>query len=489
MKPYGTIRFTRRTVAVAVAAGVTLCVALGMRCVLTRMQLLAAVLAGSAAWLLLWAAVTMAVGRIYCSTACPMGALMDAVARLRMAWERGARLRKGLRGVRPYRWRPPSVRGRYSVLAVVVLCMALGFSVVPAIMDPYSAYARMVVAVCRPLGVSLLSGALAAATLVAVAATAWRNGRYLCNTWCPVGSALSLVSRRSVWHMDVNTDLCVHCLRCVDACKAQCINPADMTVDTARCVVCFNCADVCEPGAMTFRRGQHRLVTPLMQRADAPRAAAPSLDAQAPSAPVRMDRRRFLKTGIVAAAAGAAAMAARRPVAAAHSAPWDPAPLQALNAPMPPGFVSRSGFLRRCTACGACVAACPTGVIRPSTREYGLQHAMAATMHYGASACLTDCAACTQVCAAGALVPLTLAEKRRFVVGKARIRLQNCLAYGRGKTCGRCARRCPTGAITMQMIDGRRGPVADLEKCIGCGRCVAACPSTPYKAIVIEGTD
>ncbi|MDE6136017.1 MAG: 4Fe-4S binding protein [Muribaculaceae bacterium] len=489
MKPYGGIRLTRRVVAVAVAAGVTLCVAAGMRCALTRMQLLPAVLAGSAAWLLLWATATMALGRIYCSTACPMGALMDGVARLRMAWERGRVRRNGVRGVRPYRWRAASVGGRYSLLAIVVLCMALGFSVVPAVTDPYSAYARMVVAACRPLGVSLLSAVVAVATLVAVVSTAWRNGRFLCNTWCPVGSALSLVSRHSVWHMDVDTDLCVHCLKCVDACKAQCINPADMTVDTARCVVCFNCADVCEPGAMTFRRGQHRLVTPLMQRAEAPSAAAPSLDTQVAGEPVRMDRRRFLKTGIVAAAAGAAAVAGRASCASRRTEPWDPAPLKALNAPMPPGFVSRSGFLRRCTACGACVAACPTGVIRPSTRSYGLLHAMAATMDYGSGACLTDCTACTQVCAAGALVPLTLSEKRRFVVGKARIRLQNCLAYGRGKACGRCARRCPSGAISMRAIDGRRGPVADLEKCIGCGQCVAACPSTPYKAIVIEGTD
>lgn len=487
MRLYGGIRLTRRVVAVAVAAGVTLCVAAGVRCALTRMQLLPAVLAGSAAWVLLWAVATMALGRIYCSTACPMGALMDGVARLRMAWERVRR--DGPRGVRPYRWRPASVRGRYSVLAVVVLCMVLGFGVAASLTDPYSAYARMVVGVCRPLGVSLLSAAVAVATLVAVASTAWRNGRYLCNTWCPVGSALSLVSRRSVWHMDVNTDLCVRCRKCVDVCKAQCINPDDMTVDTARCVTCFNCADVCKPGAMTFRRGQHRLATPLMQRADAPRAAAPSLDAQSPGAPVRMDRRRFLKTGVVAAAAGAAAMAGRAACPPRRAVAWDPAPLKALNAPMPPGFVSRSGFLRRCTGCGACVAACPTGVIRPSTREYGLLHAMAATMDFGASACLTDCAACTQVCAAGALVPLTLSEKRRFVVGKARIRLQNCLAYGRGKACGRCARRCPTGAITMQVIDGRRGPVAALDKCIGCGQCVAACPSTPYKAIVIEGTD
>ena len=379
-KQYHRIRVARQWVGAAIALAVTAAVALGARCVATRMQLFPAIMAGSAVWLGLWSVATLLLGRIYCSTACPMGTLMDVAARLRIALER----RRRGRATR-YRYEAPSLRGRYSVLAVTGICVALGFTILPSLLDPYSAYARIVAAArCavvspagRAAGIGIASAVVALATLGVVAAVAWRRGRHICTTWCPIGSTLGLVSRYSLYHADVNTDLCVRCSRCADVCKASCIDPADMTVDTSRCVVCFDCMDVC-----------------------------------------------------------------------------------------------------------------PTGVLRPSTREFGLGHTLQPVMDYSAAACATDCNRCTQVCPSGAIMPLTLGEKRRFVIGKARIRLQNCLAYGRGETCGRCARRCPYGALTMTVFsDGRRGPQLDLTKCTGCGQCETVCPSEPYKAIVIEGTD
>lgn len=484
-KQYHRIRVARQCVGAAIALAVTAAVALGARCVATRMQLFPAIMAGSAVWLGLWSVATLLLGRIYCSTACPMGTLMDVAARLRMALER----RRRGRATR-YRYEAPSLRGRYSVLAVTGICVALGFTILPSLLDPYSAYARIVAAArCavvssagRAAGIGIASAVVALATLGVVAAVAWRRGRHICTAWCPIGSTLGLVSRYSLYHADVNTDMCVRCSRCADVCKASCIDPADMTVDTSRCVVCFDCMDVCPTGAITYRRDRHRLTTPLLQPTRP--AATAGYSKNAASQPVRMDRRSFLRLGIVVAAATATGRLA------ASDPAWAPRPLKALNAPLPPGFASRNAYLRRCTACAACVAACPTGVLRPSTREFGLGHTLQPVMDYSAAACATDCNRCTQVCPSGAIMPLTLGEKRRFVIGKARIRLQNCLAYGRGETCGRCARRCPYGALTMTVFsDGRRGPQLDLTKCTGCGQCETVCPSEPYKAIVIEGTD
>lgn len=433
------------------------------------MQLFPAIMAGSIAWLALWVAVTLLFGRIYCSTACPMGALIDAVERIRRLTDRHA-----------YSYRPPSLRGRYGIMAAAAACMLLGLASVAALIDPYSAFARMVAvpaAAVRAGATGILSAGVAAATLVAVAASSWGRGRYLCNTWCPVGSGLSLLSRRAMMHADVNTDLCTGCLKCVKACKAACINPSDMTVDTARCVVCFDCMDSCPNGAITYRSGRHRVATPLMQ---------PAGMVQAASEPMLMDRRKFLRLGVVAAAAGASG--AVRAWSESTDKPWDPQPLRPLNTPLPPGAVSRAHFRRSCTGCGACESACPTGVLRASEGALGAAHSLQPAMLYGQAACAADCNRCTQVCPSGAIVPLNLSEKRRFVMGKARIRLQNCLAYGRGKACGRCARRCPNGAIVMtRLADGRRGPVVDMDRCTGCGQCVQACPSNPYKAITIEG--
>lgn len=485
-KNYHSIRLVRRAVAAIIAVVLTVAVAIGARCLAAQMQLLPAIIAGSALWLSLWAVATLLSGRIYCSTACPMGTLMDLSALLR---RRAARLRH-----RParYRYSEPSGRLRYSVLVITAACMLLGFSIVASLLDPFSAYSRAVGLLRslvhspagRAAGVGLMSAAVAVATICIVTAMAWRRGRLLCSTWCPVGTALGAVSRYSLYHADVNTDLCVRCMRCVDACKAECINPTHMTVDSTRCVVCFDCMDVCPTGAMSYRRDRHRLTTPLLQPARP--ASAPSLEASG-TEPVRMDRRRFMRLGVVVAAGTVAGVASRM---RSQEQPWQPLPLQPLNAPTPPGCTSRKAFLRRCTACGACVAACPTGVLKPSVRQYGALHSMQPVMEFGEVSCSPDCTACTRVCPTRALVPLTAAEKHRFVIGKARIRLQNCLTYGKGEICGRCARRCPYRAIKMTVFaDGRRGPQVDLRLCMGCGLCEAVCPSEPYKAIVIEGTD
>lgn len=481
MKKYHGIRLARIAVAVAVAAVLTACVAIGARCWFTRMQLLPAVMAGGALWLLLWLVATLVLGRIYCSTACPMGSLMDAVARLRMAMEKRRR---------PYRYAPASMQVRYLTVVLTAVCMAVGFSLVPSLLDPYSAYARIIATLRslvalpagRAAGVAVLSAVVAASSLAVVAAVAWRRGRTLCNTLCPVGGALGLLSRVALYHTEVNRPLCTGCLHCVDACKGLCINPADMSVDPSRCVVCFDCMDACPTGAITYRRTRHRIVDPLMQPAKPAGTAA--MDAPADT-PMRLDRRKFLALGVVAAAAAAGSRGSGSTPKA-----WDPAPMVPLNYPLPPGVNSRHSYMRRCTACGACTAACPTGVLRPSMRQLGVQHAMQPVMDYGAVACLTDCNACTRVCPSGALVPLTLAEKRRFVIGRVRIRLQNCISYGRGRHCGRCARVCPVRAIEMtQFSDGRIGPMARMDACTGCGLCVKACPSQPFKALVVEGME
>ncbi|MBO7588235.1 MAG: 4Fe-4S binding protein, partial [Bacteroidaceae bacterium] len=69
-----------------------------------------------------------------------------------------------------------------------------------ALIAPYSAYGRMVQSIVATASGSvtlplLLTGLL---TLIIICVCAWMWGREYCNTICPVGTLLSLVSRFSL---------------------------------------------------------------------------------------------------------------------------------------------------------------------------------------------------------------------------------------------------------------------------------------------------
>jgi formate hydrogenlyase subunit 6/NADH:ubiquinone oxidoreductase subunit I len=155
--------------------------------------------------------------------------------------------------------------------------------------------------------------------------------------------------------------------------------------------------------------------------------------------------------------------------------------------PVPAGAVSVSEFSRRCTSCGKCVDACPNGVLRMST---GLSSLLQPEMSFGHGACSIDCTRCSDVCAEGAILPLTAARKASTQIGHAVWVKQNCAVTADGDDCGLCARRCPSGAITMAVAYGmgeRKVPIVNTERCIGCGICESICPARPFTAIYVEG--
>ena len=104
--------------------------------------------------------------------------------------------------------------------------------------------------------------------------------------------------------------------------------------------------------------------------------------------------------------------------------------------------------------------------------------------------CRPECTKCSNVCPAGAIKPLTVAEKSAVQIGHAVWIKENCIPLTDGVTCGNCARHCPAGAI--QMVDSGKGgdlkiPVVNEERCIGCGACENLCPARPFSAIYVEG--
>ena len=227
-----------------------------------------------------WVLLTLLFGRIYCSTVCPMGGLIDIAAR-------APRLTKKDRAKRHYNTTEPVNWLRYGCMALLIVCLIGGWILIPSVIDPYSAYNRICYAFFRPI-LEFVYGHLSASCIVSTPAAVYLtssvvssiiatmlfavcviisafSGRTLCNNVCPVGAMLGLVSRYSVFQMNIDTDLCTNCGRCRDACKTGCIDLRDHTVDGSRCVVCFDCAAVCPDKAIRYTTNRKRLSIPMMQ--------------------------------------------------------------------------------------------------------------------------------------------------------------------------------------------------------------------------------
>ena len=466
-----------------------------------RIQIFPLAMGGALTALGGWLVATLVFGRIYCSSVCPMGTLQDIFAHI-------PRSRRQWRQRHPYRFAEANNKLRYFVVLTVAVCGIGSLAAVPTLLDPYSAFGRICSTLLLPL-VELAGGKevvfssaiaflTASATLLAVAAASWRNGRIICNTVCPVGSALSIPARWSLFHFDIDTDRCVNCRACEHACKSRCISMADHIVDSSRCVVCFNCVDACNEGAIRYTTRRKRLSIPMLQRvstevgtaanASAPRPTLPAVKKGCGDAPVRIDRRRFLATGLLVAAAPA--LSAIADTASRLESPGNGSrKLKPLHPVAPPGRHSMADFLDRCTGCGLCVAHCPTRVLRPSAGEFGWLHPLRPVMDYDRGACAFDCTLCTDLCPTKALTPLTPDEKHIFIIGHARVEAANCIG------CGLCVENCPKQTIRLKRRpaaedSGSRSEfiaVVDTGGCIGCGACQHICPATPCKAIIVDG--
>lgn len=407
---------------------------------------------------------TLVFGRIYCSVICPMGVFQDLVIRVRKLLSP-----KGRKPKRHFVKEPRIVR--YGVLALVIVT-ALTFSqLLLTVLAPYSAYGRMVRSIVGlSRGESLAPALLitAAATLVVICVCAWIWGRGWCNTVCPVGSVLGLVSRFSLFKVSIDQSQCVSCRKCEKGCKSSCIDIDTHTIDHSRCVDCFDCLDSCPKGGIKFRF---------------------SLPRKAKTGPVTESvdkgRRAFMAT--TALVGGSLALGAQnKRLDGGLADVIDKTSPERSERLVPFGAESVKDFYDRCTACQLCVSNCPNGVLRPST---DIGHFLQPQMGYEKGWCRPECTTCSQVCPAGAIRPLKAEEKLTHKIGTAKVNLSLCLAAKDEAGCGNCSRHCPVGAVRMVKTDGyhRSIPVVAEAQCIGCGACEYLCPARPISAITVDG--
>lgn len=458
---------------------------------MAKVQFLPAVLALNVGVIALLLLLTLLFGRVYCSVICPLGVLQDVVSRVR------GRFKKNRFG-----YAKGTTWLRLAMLAVFIAALLLGVNVIVGLMAPYSAYGRFVASVMQPLWIgannmladwaathesymfysvdvwvkSLPVLIVGVATVIFVGVMAWQGGRTYCNTICPVGSVLGFISRYSLFRPTIDRAKCNGCKACQRNCKSQCIDAGHHTIDYSRCVACFDCIGKCRQGAIkyapTWKKSANVNVADAEQTED-----------------VDKGRRGFLTVGAMIAA-GVTIGAAEKKVDGGLAVIEDKINRRRATRIVPPGAKSIRNFESRCTGCQLCVTKCPNSVLRPSS---GLDTFLQPEMQFERGYCRPECTACSEVCPAGAILPITKAEKSAIHIGHAVWIEKNCIVATDGVECGNCARHCPVGAITMvdrSFADGvRKIPAVIEEKCIGCGACENLCPARPVSAIFVEGNE
>ena len=425
---------------------------------------------------------TLLFGRVYCSTVCPLGILQDIITFIR---KKRRRLNFSLT--------KPFTKTRYSLLLLTTILFLIGISLGLNILDPYSNYGRIVSNLFRPIliiinnvisflfeslnlywvspmelkGINPFSFLFSISFIILIFWLSYNYGRLYCNSICPVGTFLGILSKISLFKIGIIEANCIECGECETECKSNCIESESKFVDFSRCVGCFNCLDVCPSIGISYKA---RYEFSKSQEHDT-------------------NKRNFFKNIGLFLLGTQVGLKAQEKIIEVYKE--NTTPVIRNSAVSPPGSISIENFTDHCTACHLCVSSCPTQVLQPSFLEYGIFGIMQPRMDYITGFCNYDCTICTDVCPSGAIQSRSSESKKLIQLGKAKFIKENCVVYTQKTDCGACAEHCPTKAVRMELDAevNKKAPLIEEEICVGCGACEYACPTKPYKAIYVEANE
>jgi ferredoxin len=430
-----------------------------------------------------------------------MGVLQDVI--IRIGNQKFFKSVKRRLKIKPQGYRKPKTALRITVLVLAAVSAFANITVLLALIEPYSAYSRMVTHLARPLymwgnnllesitaafGIhtffrveifisSIFSLAVSALTFVVIVFLAWRYGRSFCSVICPTGTILGFVNKLSVFRMRIDADKCTKCGLCAYKCKAHCIDSKSTKIDVSRCVNCFDCIDACSSHAIRYKPSFKKRKRPAVSDGHE----------------TDESRRRFIAAAAVMPFTAMASACGRSPRANSAAGSLAAAVTDGGERTIPiapPGAISHEHLLKHCTSCHLCIDRCPSRVLKPATLEYGFGGIMQPLMDFEKGFCNYDCTVCTEICPNDALKPLTKKEKHLTQMGKVIFIRERCVVYKNETSCGACSEHCPTQAVKMvDYKDGLTIPQIDVSICVGCGGCEHICPVRPYRAIYIEGNE
>jgi polyferredoxin len=331
---------------------------------MAKVQLLPAVMALNLGVIVTLIVLTLLLGRVYCSVICPLGVMQDL-----FGWM-GKKQKKNR-----YTYSLAKNKLRYAMLIVMIVSIIFGIGSIVALLAPYSSYGRIAQNLFSPIwnyGNNLLAElavrhesyafysvdvwirggitfGIAIVTFVVLGILAWRNGRTYCNTICPVGTILGFLSKYSLFKPVIDTSKCNGCGLCARNCKASCIDSKNHKIDYSRCVACMDCIGKCRKNAISYSRGKVNIDKQL----DTTESVGSS-------------RRNFLTTTI-AIGTTTVLHSEEKTVDGGLAVITDKKIPVRKTQLVPPGAISLRHLTKHCTGCQLCVAACPNGVLRPSS--------------------------------------------------------------------------------------------------------------------------
>jgi len=459
-------------------------------------------------WVIPVVLLAVLLNRTFCGWVCPLGTIHHLFSRGRKSLNRKLRRER-------WKWRPTR-NVKYVVLFVVLAAAVLGANWV-GWLDPFSFLTRSLAVVVHPaLGttldglVRLLDGVgltpVSDFLLDALRGTVtpfqsrffvhafliggllflvlWLNRvetRFWCRYLCPLGALLGTCAVRAPLVLEKDDEKCTRCKLCLKHCQGGDQPIAGENWIPSECHFCYNCVDVCPENALAFRFRRR-------PAAVGEREYMPDVD------------RRVVLGGLV----GGLFLAPLQSIGAENLEKGEAAYKISNRLIRPPGAVAEPEFLRKCVKCGACMKACPTNALHPTSWEAGIGGMWTPMLVPKVGYCDDRCTLCGQVCPTEAIREVTLDEKlglhgrEPIKIGLAYVDRNRCLPWAQGVPCIVCEEVCPTvkGEKAIKLIpdtvrtpDGRmvdvRKPTIDQEFCIGCGICENKCPVKDSSAIIV----
>ncbi len=418
--------------------------------------------------LILYIVITIIFGRFYCSILCPLGAMQDLFINIKP---------KRKKMYPPYSTKITNI---FRFIAVLIFSVSIFASAswVAGLFDPYSMSARLFTNVVQPLLFRIydwivfalnradiyflkpvmvnpaslwvtLSSLLLPLAIVVIAVV--KSERSYCNSFCPVGAILSILSRFSIFKIVIDENSCINCALCEKSCPAYAIDSKNYKVDQSRCVRCLKCQAICPKKSISF--------TPETEG-------------------TKSDRLSFFDKSITIASGTIAALVI--PDRLLRKKNYTESETNFVKRSIPPGAISYKHLSNSCIGCGRCVDICPSKTLRLdiTNKPY---------LNYHEASCEYECNKCGIVCPVGAIQKKSVPEKKLIAIGLVNFISNLCVVVTEGNDCGACAEHCPTGAVVMGPYNDRLYiPVTDTKLCVGCGSCERVCPVRPERAIIVQ---